>query len=376
MRTRRLLALIYKEILELSRDTVLVIFLVYSFTGDILVAAKGVRLDLHNAGISALSQDHGPITREFIADFAPPYFRIHSETNEDSIMRRLDAGQDVAGIVIPPKFEARLMRNAPASVQLFLDGSSATQASLAEGYAREIGARVAERTAIERLGMLPDAREALPIAGSELRVDFNPNRNEEWFQGLQEMLMMISLLAIALPAAALIREREHGTIEQLLISPVAPWEILLAKTLASSLTLVMCTAVAVFGLIIPVLHVPIRGNLLLFFASTTLFVFTMSGLGLLVASLCRTMPQVAMISILVAAPILFLSGAWTPPEAMPKWFAEMTVLSPLRWFNDVAFGVFLRGATLGDLLIPVTMMTALGGIFFLWGMLRLRSHLD
>ncbi len=215
MRARRLYALIVKEIIELSRDSVLVIFLIYAFTGDILVAAKGVRLDLRNAGISALNQDHGPIGRELIAEFAPPYFRIHSETSEDAIMRRLDAGQDVAAIVIPPKFDARIARDDAPSVQLLLDGSSATQASLAEGYAREIGVRVAEKTAIERLRMPPGAGKTLPIVGSELRVDFNPNRNEEWFQGLQEMLMMISLLAIALPAAALIREREHGTIELL-----------------------------------------------------------------------------------------------------------------------------------------------------------------
>jgi ABC-2 type transport system permease protein len=376
MRAARLLALVRKELFELSRDTVLLLFLIYAFTGDILIAAKGVRLDLHNAAMGVVNQDHGALSRELVYEFDAPYFRTRSVSGEKRLLRRLDAGDDMAGLVIPPKFDADLKHGRPASIQLFLDGSRASQAPLAESYAREIVARLGREVAMRRLQLAPDAANTLPVITPELRVVFNPNRDEAWFQGLEEMLMMISLLAITLPAAALVREREHATIEQLLVSPLAPWEILFAKTVASTLTLLFCTAGAVLGLLIPVLHVPVRGSLILFFASAAIFIFTMSGLGLLTASLCRTMPQVAMVGILVAAPILFLSGAWTPPEAMPWWFARLTILSPLRFFNDITLGIFLRGATFRDLLPAVASMTALGTAFFLFGVLRLGKHLD
>jgi ABC-2 type transport system permease protein len=376
MKAARLLALVRKELFELSRDTVLLAFLIYAFTGDILIAAKGVRLDLHNAAIGVVNQDHSALSRELVYEFAAPYFRTRSVSGEKELLRRLDAGDDMAGLVIPPKFDADLEDGRAASIQLFLDGSRASQAPLAESYAREIVARLGSEVATRRLQLAPDAANALPVITPELRVVFNPNRDEAWFQGLEEMLMMISLLAITLPAAALVREREHATIEQLLVSPLAPWEILLAKTVASTLTLLFCTAGAVLGLLIPVLHVPVRGSLILFFVSAAIFIFTMSGLGLLTASLCRTMPQVAMVGILVAAPILFLSGAWTPPEAMPWWFARLTILSPLRFFNDITLGIFLRAATFRDLLPAVGAMTALGSVFFLWGVLRLGKHLD
>jgi ABC-2 type transport system permease protein len=376
MRASRLLALVRKELLELGRDTVLLVFLIYAFTGDIMLAAKGIRLDLHNASVGVVNQDHSALSRELVYDFAAPYFRTRSASSEKALLRRLDAGDDMAGLVIPPRFEADLEQGRAASVQLFLDGSRASQAPLAESYAREIVARLGRTVAADRLQLAPDALSALPVITPELRVIFNPNREEAWFQGLEEMLMMISLLAIALPAAALVREREHATIEQLLVSPLAPWEILLAKTVASTITLLFCTAGAVLGLLIPILHVPVRGSLILFFASAALFIFTMSGLGLLTASVCRTMPQVAMVTILVAAPILFLSGAWTPPEAMPAWFARLTILSPLRFFNDITLGIFIRGATFDDLVPAVAAMTALGMVFFLWGVLRLGEHLD
>ncbi len=376
MNTGRLLALVRKEMFELSRDTVLLVFLIYAFTGDILLAAKGIRLDLHNAAIGVVNQNHSAFSRDLIYEFAPPYFRVRYAKSEKALLEQLDAGDDVAGLVIPPKFESNIEQLGSAQVQLFLDGTRASQASLAEGYAREIAARLSERLAIRRLGLGPEAFRAMPIVTPELRVSFNPNRNESWFQGLEEMLMMMSLLAVTLPAAALVREREHGTIEQLLVSPVSSWEIVLAKCVASTITLVFFTAITVLGLLVPILGVPVRGSLVLFFVSTAIFVFTMSGLGLLVASVCRTMPQVAMVAILVAAPILFLSGAWTPPEAMPAWFAHLTFLSPLRWFNDITLGIFLRGATVKDLASSFLTMTGLGMLFFLWGVWRLRSRLD
>ena len=241
-------------------------------------------------------------------------------------------------------------------------------------YTPEIVTGLETEIALGRLDLPPDADKELPEVVAALRVRFNPNRDESYFSGINEMLMMMTLLAISLPAAALIREREHGTIEQLLIAPLLPTEILLAKTLASTLVLLVGVALAVLGVLIPIFHVPVRGSLALYFGCAAIFIYAMSGLGSVAASVCKTMPQAAMLIILVSAPLLFLSLTWTPPEAMPMWLADLTVLSPLRWFNEIAFGFFLRGASLRDIAFPFFAMSALGAVTFLWGALRFRAR--
>ncbi len=323
MNLSRCLALVRKELLEFRRDRVVVLFILYAFTGDLLADA-GLRIALYGAGLRVLDHDRSAVSRDLIARFPEPYFRLQPapvDTNE--IVRGLDSGRDMIGIVVPPDFESALTRGQRVALQLLLDGSQATQASLAEAYTREIVAGLSREVTQRRLGLPPDAARKLPIVEPALRVRFNPNRDELFFMVLNSLGMMVALVAILLSASALIREREHGTIEQLLVSPLAPWEILLAKTAASTAVLLVGAAVAVFGVILPVFHVPLRGSLATFFGCTAVFAFAMCGLGITVASLCRTMPQVGMITLLLMAPLLFLSGGWTPLAGIPTarpWF--------------------------------------------------------
>lgn len=374
MNLSRLAALVRKELREFLRDRVLLLFVIYAFTLDVLGDA-GLRLTLNEAGLRALDHDQTTVSRELIGRFTPPHFALRPPPpNANAMVDNIDLGRDMVGLVIPNDFAAGLARGERRPIQVLLDGSMAAQASLAEAYTREIVGTFARDVALAGAGLPPDATQSLPVIEPALRVRFNPNRNEAYHMGLNAVLMMLSLLAIILPASALVREREHGTIEQLLVSPLAPWEILLAKTIASTLILLSAAAIAIFGILLPLIHLPVRGSLLTFFACAAVFVFSMSGLGMTVASLCRTMPQVGMVSLLLIAPVLFLSGAWTPPEAMPIWLARLTTLSPLRWFNDIAIGVFLRGATLADLARPIAAMSGLGALFFTWGATRFRRR--
>jgi ABC-2 type transport system permease protein len=322
-----------------------------------------------------LDHDRSAVSRELTGRFPRPHFELRPAARDaEEIVDALDAGHDMLGIVVPSGFEADLARGERVAIQLLLDGSQATQAALAEAYTREIVAGLSNEITLRRLGLAPDAARALPVIEPALRVRFNPNRDELFFMVLNSVGMMLSLVAIMLSASALVREREHGTIEQLLVSPLEPWEILLAKTAASTVVLLAGAVVAIFGVLFPVFHVPLRGSLVVFFGSTTIFVFAMCGLGMTVASLCRTMPQVGMVTLLLMAPVLFLSGGWMPLEAMPAWLASLTALSPLRWFTDITFGLFLRGTTLCDVVLPIAAMTALGALFFVWGALRFRAR--
>ncbi len=374
MSLSRCLALTWKELLEFRRDRIVVLFILYAFTGDLLADA-GLRIGLYNAGLRVLNHDGSAVSRELAGRFPEPYFAPRPPARDaDAIVGALDAGRDMLGIVVPAGFAADLASGKRAMVQLLLDGSQATQASLAEGYTREIVAGLSTAITLRRLGLAPAAARRLPVIEPALRVRFNPDRDELFFMLLNSLGMMMSLVAIMLSASALVREREHGTIEQLLVSPLAPWEILLAKTAASTVILLAGAAVAIFGVLLPIFHVPVRGSLVVFFGCAGVFAFAMCGLGMTVASLCRTMPQVGMVTLLLMAPILFLSGGWMPLEAMPAWLATLTALSPLRWFTDITFGLFLRGTTVRDLVLPIAAMTALGALFFLWGALRFRAR--
>jgi ABC-2 type transport system permease protein len=375
MNRGRFIAMVWKELLEFSRDAIVILFVIYAFTGDIFIAAQGFHLELSRAGLGVIDYDHSRTSRELVARFAMPYFELRAApAGERAMQQRLDDGRDLIGIVIPHDFEADLEHGRHADIQVLLDGSLAAHASLADGYAREIVAGLGAEIELDRMHLTTAARRRMPIIEPALRVRYNPNREEDTFNAINEMLMMLAMLAVALPASALIREREHGTIEQLMVSPVEPWELLLAKIAASAIVLMLGAALATFAVLIPIFHIPIRGSLAAFFGCAAAFVITMSGLGLVVASLCRTMPQVSMMTIIVAAPILFLSGAWTPPEGMPEWLVRASVLSPLRWFNEIAFSLLLRGASLSDLVAPIAAMIGLGALFFAVGAMRFRAQ--
>lgn len=374
MNLSRCRALVWKELLEFRRDRIVVLFVLYAFTGDLLADA-GLRIALYNAGLSVLDHDRSALSRELVGRFPEPYFQLQPPPRDlEDVAHGLDSGRDMVGLILPPGVEASLARGDRVSLQLLLDGSQAMQASLAEAYTREIVAGLSQELALRRLGLGPGAAQALPIIQPALRVRFNPTRDELFFMLLNSLGMMLSLVAILLSASALVREREHGTIEQLLVSPLAAWEILLSKMTASTIVLLVGAAVAIFGVLLPIFRVPVHGSLILFFGCMVVFAFAMCGLGMTVASLCRTMPQVGMVTLLLMAPMLFLSGGWTPLEAMPAWLAGLTVLSPLRWFTDITFGVFLRGATLIDVAQSLAAMASLGTLFFLWGALRFRAR--
>ena len=374
MSLSRCFALMWKELIEFRRDRVVVLFILYAFTVDLLADA-GHRIVLRNAGLGVLDQDRSAVSRELVGRFPEPYFLHEAEPRDvGEIARGLDSGADMVGVVVPSGFEADLTRGARVSIQLLVDGSQAIQAALAEAYTREIVAGLSTEVILQRLGLPPDAMRRLPIVEPALRVRFNPDRNDLHFMLLNSLGMMMSLVAILLSASALIRERERGTIEQLLVSPLEPWEILLAKTAASTIVLLLGAAIAVFGVLFPIFHVPVRGSLVVFFGCATIFAFAMCGLGMTVASLCRTMPQVGMVTLVVMTPLLFVSGGWTPVEAMPTWLNALTTLSPLRWFTNISYGLFLRGATLSDLLPSIAAMASIGALFFLWGALRFRAR--
>jgi ABC-2 type transport system permease protein len=216
----------------------------------------------------------------------------------------------------------------------------------------------------------------LPVIESEHRVWYNPDQNEAWFESISHLLRQITIFAILLPAAALVREKERGTVEQLLVSPLTPLQIMLPKVLSTTVVILCATAVGLFGIMQPVFGVPINRSILLFFGLTALFVFTTAGMGLAAATLARNQAQVGMMTLLVVAPMLLLSGLMAPMEAMPEWVRYLMGVSPLRYFIEITHGILLKGAGLSILWGSVLGMALLGGALFGFGMWRFRRQFE
>lgn len=229
-------------------------------------------------------------------------------------VRLLDQGTEMLALYIPPHFQENLLKGEPTAVQLQVDSSNSVLAMLAAGYGARIVGEFGLEAALLRAGITAGEAENLPVIQDDHRVWFNPNQDDAWFMSISELLTDITLFAIFLPGAAMVREKERGTVEQLLVSPLSPFQIMFPKILAMTTMILAGTALSLFGILGAVFHVPMQGSLMLFFAVTALYVFTTAGLGMFIATIARNMAQVGMLTVLVFLPMIFLSGAWTPPR--------------------------------------------------------------
>lgn len=368
--TLRLFVLTRKELLQLRRDVPLLLFLLYSFSLSIYVSGAGISMQLNNASLLVHDGDHSESSRELIHRFRQPYFRFDGEVQDSKEgVRRLDQGTAMLLLEIPPRFHESIVGREPVSVQLLVDTTNAPQGLSAAAYASRIVGEFSFDLVASRFGGVQ-----LPAVESAHRVWFNQEQNETWFQSISHILRMITLFAFLLPAAALVREKEHGTVEQLLVSPVTPLQIMLSKVLAMTLVIQAATALAMATVLKPVFGVPVKGSAALFFVMTALYSFTTAGLGLFAATITRNQAQVGMVSLLVISPMLLLSGITTPFEAMPPWVQTLMALSPLRYFVDVTYGILLKGVGLELLWDSVLAMVLLGGTMFGLGMWRFRKQ--
>ncbi len=372
---RRLLVMVVKELRQLSRDKALMGFFLWAFIMDVYLAGSGTSMQLVNAGLVVHDADQSAASRDLIQRFHSPYFRFDGEVDHPREgLRRLDFGESVVLLDIPPRFQEALTEGEATAVQMQVSATHSPQGLSAASYAARIVGEFGLEASSKRMGLSMDGEVSLPIVRSEHRIWYNPNQDESWFMSISEMLTITTIFSVLLPAAALVRERERGTVEQLLVSPLTPFQIMFPKVIAMTLVILVGTAMSLFGILHGLFHVPMKGSLLLYFVMTTLFVFTTAGLGLVAATIATNQAQVSLMTILVVAPMINLSGTWTPPEAMPEWLRYLMLLSPLHYFVDISYGIQLKGVGLEILWRPVVAMVTLGSTLFAFGMWRFRRQ--
>jgi ABC-2 type transport system permease protein len=280
----------------------------------------------------------------------------------------MDSGQYTFVIDIPPDFEADLLAGRQPAVQVNIDATAMTQAGHGATYIRRIIAQEIE-------DFMHSGETQLPVA-QVVRVKFNPNVQSRWFLGVMQLVNMITLLAIMLSGAALIREREHGTIEHLLVMPLTPAEIMIAKVWANGLVIVIAATLSLKLVVQGLLDVHIAGSIPLFVSGMVIYLFSVTALGIFLATLVRSMPQFGLLAFPVFMVMNLLSGSTTPLDSMPEVLQHVMQLSPSTHFVSFAQAILYRGAGFDVVWREFTVIFLSGSVFFIAALLRFRKTIS
>ncbi|HSO82915.1 ABC transporter permease [Thiocapsa sp.] len=371
MRLANVYRLGLKELFSLRYDPVLVFLIIYAFTFAIIAPSRGVKLQLENASVAVVDEDRSQLSMRLTETLLPPYFQAPEQIGVGEIDAAMDAGRYTFVIDIPPRLQADASEGHRPTVQVIVDATAMAMAGA--------GARYLERVLAEEplLYFKGDRAESslveAPAVASVIRLAFNPNGESAWFMSVMQIVNMVTLLGIVLTGAALIREREHGTIGHLLVMPLTAVEIMLAKVWANGLVILIAATFAMVVVVQGLLGVPDAGSLGLFVLGLGVYLFSITALGILLATLARTMPQFGLLSIPVFLVMYMLSGANTPLDAMPELLQRVMLVSPTTHFVAFIQSVVFRGAGL-DLVWPHLAATlGLGAIAFAVALARFRQ---
>lgn len=359
---RRTLSNIYrlgvKELWSLWRDPIMLLLMAFSFTFSVYSAAGSMPETLNNAPIAIVDEDNSPLSQRIVSAFYPPAFSHPFLISGAETDAGLDSGIYTFVLVIPQNFQRDVLGRGGAELQLNTDATRMTQAFVGSSYIQQIAMAEID----EYLSHVRQSASA-PVELA-LRARFNPTLDKSWFGALNQIINQIAMLSIVLAGAALIREREHGTIEHLMVMPVTPTEIMLAKILSTGLV-VLAAAMLSLNLVVRVwLGIPIAGSAPLFFAGAALTLFATTSLGIFMATLVRNMPQFGMLAVLTLLPLMMLSGGATPYESMPKAVQIVMQAAPTTHFVALGQAILFRGAGFDVVWKPFAALFLIGVVLF------------
>ncbi|HVY17634.1 MAG TPA: ABC transporter permease [Rhodopila sp.] len=327
-----------KELRGLWRDPAMIVLIVYAFTAAVYAQATVQPETLNKAPISIVDEDRSPLSERIVSAFYPPYFTTPALITRDEMDRRMDAGIDTFALDIPPDFQRDVLAGRSPAIQLNVDATRMTQAFSGAGYVQTIVSN--EISAFLARSQTPET----PPVDLALRVRFNPDLTHSWFGSVMAVINSITMLAMVLTGAALIREREHGTIEHLLVMPVTAVEIMVSKIWSMGLVVFVAAFVSLLLIVQGLLHVVVQGSVALFMAASALDIAAAATMGIALATVAESMPQFGLLIMLVLLPLQVLSGGMTPRESMPEIVQNLMLLAPNTHFVILAQAILFRGA--------------------------------
>ena len=356
-----------KELWSLWRDPMMLVLIVYVFTASVYTKATSMPETLHNAPIAIVDEDNSALSQRVASAFYPPQFTPPAMIDYGDVDPGMDAGLYTFALVIPPNFQRDVLARRSPALQLNVDATRMSQAFTGSGYIQQIAIGEVNEFVKRYRGAEP-----LPV-DLALRARFNPSLDKAWFGSVVQIINHITLLSIILTGAALIREREHGTIEHLLVMPVTPAQIMLSKIWSMALVVLIASFLSLNLMVRGVLGVPIEGSIALFFAGAALSLFATTSMGIFIATLARNMPQFGMLMMLTIMPLQMLSGGTTPRESMPEIVQNIMLIAPTTHFVELSQAILYRGAGLETVWQPFLALALIGTVLFFLSLARFRK---
>jgi ABC-2 type transport system permease protein len=364
-----ILHLAVKELRSLGRDTLMKGLIAFSFTAQVYLTATGLPESLHKAPIAIVDEDRSPLSSRIVSAFYPPHFLTPVLIEHDDTDPGMDAGLYTFVLDIPPDFQRDVLAGRQPTIQLNVDATRMSQAFIGNSYVQNI--------VNGEVAAFMQRHRAVTVQPAELeaRARFNPNLSSVWFGSVMELINSITMLSILLTGTALIREREHGTIEHLLVMPLTPFEIMTGKILAMGLVVAVVATASLIVVVQGVLAVPIEGSIGLFVLGMALHLFAATSMGIFLGTVARSMPQLGLLTIIVLLPLQMLSGGMTPRESMPDIVQNLMLAAPTTHFVALAQAILYRGAGFEIVWPQFFALLAIGGVFFVLALSRFRKTL-
>jgi ABC-2 type transport system permease protein len=360
-----------KELMSLLRDPVLLFLIIYSFTFSVYTPAKSAVMDVINASIGVVDEDDSVLSRRITESFLPPLFLPPKELVFGDINHAMNTGQYTFIVDIPHYFQRDIGNDAQPTVEITADATAMSQAGRGPDYIRKIMTRTS--TPFWPGAQAPQNKDLVQL---NTRARFNPNYQQSWFVAINQIINNITVLAIFLTGAAVLREREHGTLEHLLVMPLRPFELMFAKIWANGLVVVITALASLFIVVQGALGVPIAAQSIpLFAGGLCVYLFSVTALGVMLATLVRSMPQFGLLAFPTFIAMSLLSGGQTPLESMPLWLQRTMQFVPSTHFVSFSQAVLFRNASLSMVWWPLTLMFVIGCVYTVFTLSRFRKML-
>ncbi|MBT0518352.1 ABC transporter permease [Morganella morganii] len=371
MRTlKNIIYLGMKELRSLMRDKAMLALIVFAFTVSIYSSATVTSGSLHLAPIAIADQDRSQLSERIINSFYEPYFLAPADIDISQMDGLMDSGTYTFTMDIPPNFQRDVLAGRRPAIQLNVDATRMSQAFLGNSYIQNIV------TGEVNTFLAKNRQNTVLPVDLDIRARFNPNLNQMWFGSVMAIINNITMLSIVLTGAALIREREHGTIEHLLVMPVTPFEIMMSKVWSMGLVVLLASLGSLLLIVRFLLQVPIEGSITLFMCGVALSLFATTSIGIFMGTLARSMPQFGLLMIMVLLPLNMLSGGMTSRESMPQFVQDIMQTMPTTHFISLAQAILYRGADFLIVWPQFIYLIIIGGAFFGAALLRFRKTIS
>jgi len=356
-----------KELRSFFRDYILLGLVIYTFSLAVIIQAQSNAQELHNGSIAIVDEDRSELSRRIAHAFLPPYFQQPQLIAEQDIVPSMNEGRFTFVVDIPPNFQRDVIGGRQPGIQVNVDATAMVQAGLGSGQIQQI-----ITTEIRDFLSHSEGAPRSPI-NLVVRIAFNPNVTTAWFTSVMGIINGVTMLAIILAGAAVVREREHGTMDHLLVMPLTPFEIAMSKVWANGLVITVAVGVSLYVVVRSVLGVPIAGSIPLFVIGTMIYLFFATAIGIFLGTVARSMPQLGLLYMLVFLPMNLLSGSNTPLESMPPWLATVMQASPSTHFVSFAQAILYRGAGFDVVWSEFAIVAVVGALFLGIALMRFRS---